>query len=69
MKPKHSDMFRENAQNCADKAESAKDEPTYKRFSAWKRRGLRLQKSRIGWTVKCVQHRGGLRDRMCAAKA
>ena len=39
MKPKHSDMFRENAQNCADKAESAKDEPTYKRFkrmeAAW----------------------------------
>jgi hypothetical protein len=39
MKPKQSDMFRENAQNCADKAESAKDEPTYKRFkrmeAAW----------------------------------
>ena len=32
MKPKQSDTFRENAQNCAEKAESATDEPTYKRF-------------------------------------
>jgi hypothetical protein len=36
---KQSDMFRENAQNCADKAESALDEPTFKRFkrmeAAW----------------------------------
>jgi hypothetical protein len=32
MKPKQSDMFRENAQNCADKAESAKDKPSYNRF-------------------------------------
>jgi hypothetical protein len=27
MKPKQSDTFRENAQNCADKAENTKDEP------------------------------------------
>jgi hypothetical protein len=36
---KQSDVFRENAQNCADKAESALDEPTFKRFkrmeAAW----------------------------------
>jgi hypothetical protein len=32
MKPKQSDMFRENAQNCADKAESAKDKPSFNRF-------------------------------------
>ena len=36
---KQSDMFRENAQNCADKAESTLDEPTFKRFkrmeAAW----------------------------------
>jgi hypothetical protein len=39
MKPKQSDTFRENAQNCADKAENTKDEPSYKRFkrmeAAW----------------------------------
>jgi hypothetical protein len=39
MKPKQSDMFRENAQNCADKAESAKDKPSFNRFkrmeAAW----------------------------------
>jgi hypothetical protein len=39
MKPKQSDMFRENAQNCADKAEAAKDESSHKRFkrmeAAW----------------------------------
>jgi hypothetical protein len=32
MKPKQSDMFRENAQNCADKAESARDKPSFNRF-------------------------------------
>jgi hypothetical protein len=30
MKPKQSDTFRENAQNCADKAENT-DEPSYSR--------------------------------------
>jgi hypothetical protein len=39
MKPKQSDTFRENARNCANQAETAKDEPTYKRFkrmeAAW----------------------------------
>jgi len=39
MKAKQSDTFRENAQNCADKAESAEDEPTFERFkrmeAAW----------------------------------
>ena len=37
MKPKQSDLFRENAQNCAEKAELAK--PGHKRFkrmeAAW----------------------------------
>jgi hypothetical protein len=36
---KQSDVFRENAQNCADQAERAKDEPSSKRFkrmeAAW----------------------------------
>lgn len=40
MKAKQSDMFRENAQNCADLAETAKDEPTHHRFkrmeAAWR---------------------------------
>jgi len=40
MKSKQSDMFRENAQNCADRAETAKDKPTHKRFermeAAWR---------------------------------
>jgi hypothetical protein len=39
MKSKQSDLFRENVQNCADKAEAAKDEPAHKRFkrmeAAW----------------------------------
>ena len=39
MKRKQSDVFRENAQNCVEKAERAKDEPTCKRFkrleAAW----------------------------------
>ena len=39
MKPKQSDMFRENARNCVEKAETAQDEPTYRRFkrmeAAW----------------------------------
>jgi hypothetical protein len=32
MKSKQSDVFRENAQNCADLAELAKDEPTHQRY-------------------------------------
>ncbi len=39
MKAKQSDMFRENAQNCAHLAEMAKDEPTHQRYkrmeAAW----------------------------------
>lgn len=40
MKSKQSDMFRENAQNCANLAELAKDEPTHQRYkrmeAAWR---------------------------------
>jgi hypothetical protein len=40
MKSKQSDMFRENAQNCAHLAETAKDEPTHQRYqrmeAAWR---------------------------------
>jgi len=40
MKSKQSDTFRDNAQNCADLAEIAKDEPTYQRYkrmeAAWR---------------------------------
>ena len=32
MNGKQSEIFRDNAENCADKAETAKDEPTRKRF-------------------------------------
>ena len=39
MKSKQSDAFRENAQNCAEKAEGATDESTHNRFkrmeAAW----------------------------------
>jgi len=39
MKTKQSDLFRDNAQNCADRAETAKNDPTCKRFrrmeAAW----------------------------------
>jgi hypothetical protein len=39
MKAKQSDTFRENAQNCAEKAERATDKPTIQRFkrmeAAW----------------------------------
>jgi len=40
MKPKQSDTFRENAENCAQLAEIAKDEPTFQRYkrmeAAWR---------------------------------
>jgi hypothetical protein len=40
MKSKQSDAFRENAQHCANLAESAKDEPIYQRYkrmeAAWR---------------------------------
>ena len=40
MKPKQSDTFRENAENCAHLAEIAKDEPSYQRYkrmeAAWR---------------------------------
>jgi hypothetical protein len=32
MNGKQSEIFRDNAENCADRAETAKDEPTRKRF-------------------------------------
>jgi hypothetical protein len=32
MKPKQSDVFRDNAQNCAEMAERAKDKAAYKGF-------------------------------------
>ena len=32
MNGKQSEIFRDNAENCADKAETAKDEPARKRF-------------------------------------
>jgi hypothetical protein len=39
MRPKQSDTFRENAQNCAFLAERAKDEAVFRRFkrmeAAW----------------------------------
>jgi len=39
MNRKQSEIFRDRAENCADKAETAKDEPTRKRFkrmeAAW----------------------------------
>jgi len=40
MKPKQSDIFRDNAANCAQLAERAKEEPTFKRYkrmeAAWR---------------------------------
>jgi hypothetical protein len=40
MKSKQSDMFRENAENCAHMAEAAKDEPAHQRYkrmeAAWR---------------------------------
>lgn len=40
MKVKQSDTFRDNAENCAHLAETAKDEPTYQRYkrmeAAWR---------------------------------
>ena len=32
MNGKQSEIFRDNAENCADRAETVKDEPTRKRF-------------------------------------
>jgi hypothetical protein len=40
MKPKQSDKFRENAQNCADKAEP-KTSPVINASNAWRPLGLR----------------------------
>jgi hypothetical protein len=48
MKPKQSDTFRENAQNCADKAENTKDEPSYKRFKRMEAAWLVLAEEQ-GW--------------------
>ena len=40
MKPRLSDTFRDNAENCAHLAEIAKDEPAYQRYmrmeAAWR---------------------------------
>jgi hypothetical protein len=48
MKAKQSDMFRQNAQNCADKAETAKDEPTHKRFKRMEAAWLALAEEQAG---------------------
>ncbi|RZN34278.1 MULTISPECIES: hypothetical protein [Bradyrhizobium] len=44
MKPKQSDVFRDNAQNCAEMAERAKDKAAYKRFKRMEEAWLALAK-------------------------
>ena len=45
---KQSKHFLENAENCAQFAESAADEPTYKRYKRMEAAWRALESSRIG---------------------
>jgi hypothetical protein len=56
---KQSDDFRENADNCAQLAERATDEPTHQRYKRMERQpGVPLRMSRIGLTGKHLRSPG-----------
>jgi hypothetical protein len=47
-----SEVFRENAQNCAILAKAASNEPTFLRYKRMGQLGSRRLVSRIGWMEK-----------------
>ena len=52
---KQSDVFRENAENCARLAEAATNEPLHLRYKRMEAAGWRWPTSKIGLMAKCHQ--------------
>ena len=69
MNPKQSDTFGDNAQNCAELAERAKDEASYKRFNCMEDVWLALAKQQDWPDGEIPRKTPALRIVKCKASA
>ena len=53
---KQSQHFLQNAENCAQLAERASDDPTHRRYKRMEAAWRALAENRIGWTGKYLLH-------------